>query len=195
MSRQRPEEAYSEEEFRRIMDAAARDGAAPEAEGGAGAGDGYPQGGRGHLRAAGDWVEWRDPSGRAYLGVVREEGRTRFRAIADQAPDLVVGATATGFLGLLLMAVAPSAGRLARPGAGRRRLTGHRGRVGRGGVKRGGGPSGRRWRPLPVSSYRTGAAAAAGFPDAQHARSECLHEDRSSPWVPNPSLSLRHRPT
>lgn len=181
MSRQRPEEAYSEEEFRRIMDAAARDGAPPGGAGGAGAGEGYTlpemveiareagidpaavtraasdvrrsrgappgrpgvlgglfprlvhreaelprrltdaemqalaheadhlQGGRGHLRAAGDWVEWRDPSGRAYLGVVREEGRTRFRAIADQAPDLVVGATATGFLGLLLVAVAEGA--------------------------------------------------------------------------------------
>lgn len=63
----------------------------------------------GQLRESGDWVEWKDARGRLYLGVVREGGQTRFRAIADQAADLVAGATATGFLGLLAMAVAEGA--------------------------------------------------------------------------------------
>lgn len=129
MSPQRPEEAYSEEEFRRILEVAAREGAAPEAEGGAGAGEGYTLSEMVEIaweagidpaavtRAASDVRRSRaEPrGGTGVLGglfprlVHREAELSRRLTDSDQAPDLVVGATATGFLGLLLMAVAEGA--------------------------------------------------------------------------------------
>jgi hypothetical protein len=54
---------------------------------------------RGALRDSGDLVEWRDIRDRLYVGVAREYGRTRIRAVADQTRELVAGGGLIGLLG------------------------------------------------------------------------------------------------
>ena len=53
----------------------------------------------GMVRQAGSWVEWR--SAHLYMGVVRGNDQTRIRLIADQAPELRLGAVVISFASVL----------------------------------------------------------------------------------------------
>jgi hypothetical protein len=59
---------------------------------------------RGRLRQFGNWVEWRDVKDRLYLGVVRGNDQTRIRVIANQLPELQVGAAAISMGSMMAMA-------------------------------------------------------------------------------------------
>jgi hypothetical protein len=56
---------------------------------------------RGLLSEAGPWVEWRDATDRLYLGLVRGEGVTRVRAIANIRGELITGAIPIGLTGIV----------------------------------------------------------------------------------------------
>lgn len=56
----------------------------------------------GALREAGDWVEWRDPKDKLYVGMVRGGHQTRIRVIADYSAEIAFGAAAIGVMGTLL---------------------------------------------------------------------------------------------
>ena len=61
---------------------------------------------RGRLHDAGDWVEWRDSQDRLYVGMVRGQGRTRIRAIADHSRELLLGSGLIGVFGAAALAAA-----------------------------------------------------------------------------------------
>lgn len=61
---------------------------------------------RGRLHDAGDWVEWRDLQDRLYVGMVRGQGRTRIRAIADHSRELLLGSGLIGVFGAAALSAA-----------------------------------------------------------------------------------------
>jgi hypothetical protein len=55
----------------------------------------------GTLREAGDWVEWRDPKDRFYVGLARGRSQTRIRVIGDFTAEMVNAAAGIGLVGTL----------------------------------------------------------------------------------------------
>jgi hypothetical protein len=73
---------------------------------------------RGSIRETGNWVEWRDPQNRVYVGIVRGHEQTRVRAIADHSRELMAGAFVLGGLGIGSLQLVAGAGTLATAVAG-----------------------------------------------------------------------------
>jgi hypothetical protein len=64
----------------------------------------------GTMREADDWVEWRDPKDRFYVGLARGRGQTRIRVIGDYSVGRVNSAAGIGVIGAMtVMTVAASA--------------------------------------------------------------------------------------
>ncbi len=54
----------------------------------------------GTTQQKGNWVEWRDRKERLYVGVVRSQGKTHVRIIADHTREFVAGAGVIGLIGV-----------------------------------------------------------------------------------------------